>query len=232
MACSLDLFGEGTATTSEVDRVVDGYCQAARALASVDVEADLEVVPSHLGLDLGAAVWLAAAGRLAQVLPSGGRLQVSAEEHWHADQVTDVVIRLAETGVPVVATVQANLRRSDADVERLAAAGVGIRLVKGAYPASPSVARPWGEETDVAYLRVALRLAESGASLSLGTHDPVLREAVLASHPKVGVEMLLGVRPADARDLVARGHDVRIYVPYGDRWFRYWLRRIAEAQGA
>jgi proline dehydrogenase len=67
--------------------------------------------------------------------------------------------------------------------------------------------------------------------LTIGTHDPVIREALLASLSGIGVEMLLGVRPDDARDLARRGHSVRIYVPFGEGWFRYWMRRLAEAAG-
>ena len=72
----------------------------------------------------------------------------------------------------------------------------------------------------------------AGASLTLATHDPVLRDALLPALPGVGVEQLLGVREDDAAELVATGRHVRVYVPYGDDWFRYWMRRVAEAQGA
>jgi proline dehydrogenase len=68
--------------------------------------------------------------------------------------------------------------------------------------------------------------------LSLATHDPVLREALLPAMPGVGVEMLLGVRPDDQAALAARGVPVRVYVPYGDGWFRYAMRRLAESRGA
>jgi proline dehydrogenase len=68
-------------------------------------------------------------------------------------------------------------------------------------------------------------------SVSLATHDPVLREALLLAFGPLQVEMLLGVRQEDARDLVHRGVEVRCYVPYGPDWFRYWMRRLAESQG-
>jgi proline dehydrogenase len=68
--------------------------------------------------------------------------------------------------------------------------------------------------------------------LAIGTHDPVIREAVTAAFPDVGVEMLLGVRSMDARDLRRRGRSVRLYVPYGGDWLRYFLRRLGEARGA
>jgi proline dehydrogenase len=128
--------------------------------------------------------------------------------------------------------VQANLERSRADAHALADAGVPIRLVKGAYPEDPRVARPWGEPTDLAFLELAHELRANGAEVALATHDAVVREALLRALPGIGVEMLLGVRSADARVLAARGVPVRIYVPYGDAWFRYAMRRWAESAGA
>ena len=128
-------------------------------------------------------------------------------------------------------TVQANLRRSPQDVEALAAAGIPIRLVKGAFVESPEVARPWGTETDAAYVGLAERLAALGAPHALATHDQAILERVLPLQPDTGVECLLGVRPDDARRLAAAGRSVRIYVPYGERWFRYAARRAAESIG-
>jgi proline dehydrogenase len=109
---------------------------------------------------------------------------------------------------------------------------VPVLLVKGTTVESRTVAFPWGEETDVAFLRLAHQLHAGGVKLAIGTHDPLLREAVLATFDDVGVEMLLGVRPEDGYDLLRRGHRVRIYVPFGPDWSRYWLRRLGEARGA
>ena len=107
---------------------------------------------------------------------------------------------------------------------------MAIRLVKGAY-VEAAAAHRYGEETDLAFLRLARELHAAGADVALATHDPILREA-LVQLEAVSVEMLLGVRNDDIRDLVERGIPVRLYVPYGRDWFRYWMRRIAESQGA
>jgi len=131
----------------------------------------------------------------------------------------------------VAATLQANLRRSPRDGLMLAEAVVPIRLVKGAYVEPPAVAHAWGDETDIAFAELAHELHRAGAEVSLATHDPVLREALLPAMPGVGVEMLLGVRPDDQAALAARGVPVRVYVPYGDGWFRYAMRRLAESRG-
>jgi proline dehydrogenase len=115
--------------------------------------------------------------------------------------------------------------------DALAGAGVHVRLVKGAYVEATG-AHPYGELTDVAFLRLGFRLAESGAAWSMATHDRRLREALLLAQGPVPVEQLLGVGPEALDELHDRGVPTRVYVPYGADWFRYWMRRLAESRGA
>lgn len=131
-----------------------------------------------------------------------------------------------------MATVQANLRRSARDVEAMAEAGIPVRLVKGAYVEPAALAHPWGPDTDAAYVRLARQLDGLGAEHSLATHDPMILAQLLAGGAQRSIEFLLGVREDDARGLARAGHRVRVYVPYGDRWFRCYARRVAESVGA
>jgi proline dehydrogenase len=169
--------------------------------------------------------------RITTALPAGRRIQVGAEQESRADRILAAVSAVARKGGAVSATIQANLKRSRSDAQALAEGGVPIRLVKGAYLEDPRVARPWGEPTDLAFLELAHELHAGGAEVTLATHDALLREALLRALPGLGVEMLLGVRTADANVLAGRGVPVRIYVPYGDGWFRYAMRRWAESVG-
>lgn len=111
-------------------------------------------------------------------------------------------------GARVTMTLQANLRRSSEDAARLIDAGLPVLLVKGAHPEAREAAYPWGEETDVAFVALAHQLHAGGVELRIGTHDAVVRESLLAALDGVGVEMLLGIRPDDGRDLLRRGHRV------------------------
>jgi len=226
LRASVDLFGERT-SPARAGEVVSGYrALAERLAAETDAGAWLSLDLSHVAFD---------AGRLEQIataIPPGRRLQVGAEEAAVTGRVLDLVIGAAAAGHPVEATLQANLRRSPADADRLAAAGVPVRLVKGAYVESPADALPWGEPTESAYAGLARRLAAAGVDLALATHDRALRDRVLAELPIARCELLLGVRPFDAIALAEAGRDVRIYVPYGDAWFRYFMRRRAEARRA
>ena len=221
---SVDLFGEGAdlEVARRAARDYEALCAvlAAEAPESTWVSIDL----SHVAFDAGLLDAIAAA------VPPGRRLQVGAEEAAVTDRVLDLVLGAAARGRPVEATLQANLPRSAADADRLVAAGVPVRLVKGAY-VEPG-ALPFGAPTDAAYASLARRLHANGADLALATHDRALRGGLLADLPDARCELLLGVCPGDAVALAAAGRDTRIYVPYGPGWFRYLMRRRAEAAGA
>jgi proline dehydrogenase len=229
LASSIDFFGESVVDPLHADRIADRYVELARTLDQAPENKFLSIDLSHIGLDQPGEAVQRRLERIAAALPEDRRIQVGAEEERRADRILAAVLAVARTGGAVSATIQANLERSRSDAHALAEGGVAIRLVKGAYVEDPRVARPWGESTDLAFLELAHELHADGAEIALATHDPILREALLRALPNVGVEMLLGVRSADASALAGRDVPIRIYVPYGDDWFRYAMRRWAES---
>jgi proline dehydrogenase len=227
---SLDLFGEQVSDPEVARATARQYETLARRIAELPDRVWLAIDLSHIGLDIDTALCRELLERIAAAVPEGRRLQVGAEDAARLDRTHDVLLPLARAGAPLGATLQANLRRSARDADRLAEAGLHIRLVKGAYVEPPAVAYRYGEETDVAFVRLAQRLA--GAPLALATHDRALRAALTHAIPAAECELLLGVRNEDAEALAAEGRAVRLYVPFGDNWFRYWMRRLAESRGA
>jgi proline dehydrogenase len=227
---SIDYFGERVSDPVEADRVTDAYVSLAGRVGSEAPGSYLSVDLSHLAIDDPGVVRRLA--RIAEALPPGAFVQVGAEEAARADRILETVLAVARAGGRVAATLQANLRRSLPDASPLVDAGVPIRLVKGAYVESPAVAHAFGEATNLAFVRLAHDLHRAGATVCLATHDPVLREALLPALPGAGIEMLLGVRPDDQVALAARGIPIRVYMPYGEQWFRYAMRRLAESRGA
>jgi proline dehydrogenase len=230
---SVDLFGELVSDPTAADHVAQDYLALAAALPSPPADAWLAVDLTHLALDtdpVGAADRLAA---IAVALPPGRRIQVGAEDVSRTDAVLACVLEVAGRGLAdrLGATVQANLLRSPALAHDLVHAAVHVRLVKGAYVESRGV-HPYGEPTDLAYLRLGFQLAADSTAWSMATHDPRLREALLLGVGPVTVEQLLGVRPEVLDELRARDVPTRVYVPYGANWFRYWMRRLAESRGA
>lgn len=230
LAVSVDRFGERVTDADVAKAAADEYVALAEAVAGLPEGIWLSADLSHLGLDVSLPLCRELVERVLAALPSGRRLQLGAEDSWRTDAILRIVEEVAGAGGAIGATLQANLRRSQVDADRLAAAAVPVRLVKGAYPEAANVAYEWGEQTDLAYLRLARQLHHADVDVALATHDRVLREALLPELPAATVEMLLGVRNDDAEALLQAGRTVRMYVPYGADWLRYYLRRIPEAQ--
>jgi proline dehydrogenase len=231
LSASIDLFGENVGDIADVKRDTDRYLGLARALAA-HPGTYLSLDCSHLGLDRDPEGCRARVAQIAAALPAGSRLQLGAEESSRADAIQSLAHAVAADGSPIMVTIQANLRRSGRDVEELSEAGIPIRLVKGAYVEPAHQAYRWGAETDAAFIGLAARLQDLGADHSLATHDSAILRRLLAGRDRAAIEFLFGVREDDARRLARDGYEVRVYVPYGERWFRYYARRVAESIGA
>jgi proline dehydrogenase len=233
LGVSIDLFGERVDGPAEADQVVAQYLELISVLPPPPAQVWVSVDLSHLALAAGPRAAAARLRRLAEAVSEGCRVQVGAEEAAVTDAVLGCVLEVAGADLAsrLGATIQANLTRSPADADALADAGIHVRLVKGAYLERRG-ALAYGEATDVAFLRLGSQLARRGAAWSMATHDARLREALLLAHPGAHVEQLLGVRPEALDELRARDVPVRVYVPYGADWFRFWLRRAAESRGA
>jgi proline dehydrogenase len=231
VAASIDLVGGSVGDARQAEAVTAAYIDLTGRLDEAPHGTYLSIDLSRIGLDGSPSACRARMERIAGSLPAGSAIQVNAEEARRAQAICDTVLALAGDGLSIWATVQANLRRSPRDAERLAAGGVPVRLVKGAYLEDPEEALPWGEPTDRAYRELARTLHAGGVTLALATHDGRLRDELLSALPGSRIEMLLGVRPQEARELAGRGMSVRVYVPYGPGWFRYAMRRLAESRG-
>ena len=230
---SVDLFGEHVRDAARADRVVEEYVELAAALPAPPADVWLSVDLSHLALDVDTSAATERLAAIVEALAPGRRVQVGAEEAARTDAVLACVMAVAGRGLSdrLGATVQANLVRSPADADALADAGVHVRLVKGAY-VEPAGVHRYGEPTDVAYLRLAFQLAERGALWSMATHDARLREALLLAHARRRSSNCSACGPKRSPSSGTRDVPTRVYVPYGNDWFRYWLRRVAESRGA
>jgi proline dehydrogenase len=226
---SFDLFGTTARDEAEVRTTTDAYVELARAATGTARAVWLSVDLSHLGLRWSRRDCAWAASRVANCVAPGGRLQIGAEEAALTDEVLAVVHALAAERAPVMATVQANLLRSEADAKALVATGIPIRLVKGAFSERADVAHAPGPAVNRAFRRLAVSIHQAGGLVSLATHDRALREVVFAECGRLDCEVSLGVRDQDVDDLVADGVSTRVYVPFGPHWLRFYLRRLAEA---
>jgi proline dehydrogenase len=225
---TLDRLGEASSGAA-----ADAYAADASSLLTAQAAAGLEpnvsVKLTAIGLGEGSAI---AAERLDRILATAqgvnGFVRVDAEYPHSLDQMHEIVAAARAAGRPVGAVVQANMQRSGADVEQLIAAGIPVRLVKGAYdPGAEGVGDM--DAVNAAYLSLAERLLASPLPLAFGTHDDrIISKLGAAAQTRGEVQLLYGVRSDLAERLVANGWRVRIYTPYGPDWWPYSLRRMAE----
>lgn len=225
---TLDRLGEASSGAS-----ADTYAADASALliaqSTAGLEPNVSVKLTALGLEEGSDV---AAARLEGILTTAqsvhGFVRVDAEYPHSLDQLHEIVCAARAAGRPVGTVLQANMRRSMRDVERLISAGVPIRLVKGAYdPGVDGVGE--AAAVDAAYLGLAERLLGSPLHVAFGTHDDrIIDQLGDAAKARGEIQLLYGVRSDLAERLVANGWRVRIYTPYGPDWWPYSLRRMAE----
>lgn len=231
LKASLDIFGENVGDSGQAEAATDRYIALAGLIDDYP-GTYLSVDCSHLAIDSDPAACRDRVERIARSLPAGARLQLNAEESLRTDPTLDIAHATASQGLAIMATIQANLRRSPEDIDKLAAAGIPVRLVKGAYAEDSQIAHPWGPATDAAFVNLAERLMALGAEYSLATQDGAILKRLLDNRGPATIEFVLGVHPEDARRLARDGHTVRVWVPFGQRWFRCYARRLAESIGA
>nr|WP_211658963.1 proline dehydrogenase family protein [Phytoactinopolyspora halophila] len=241
LTVTIDHLGEDTNDKLQAKRVADAYVALLEALdvaglaASVEVSVKLSAVGQALPAG-GEAIALDHARRIcAAAREAGTTVTLDMEDHSTTDSTLDILGRLRTDFPETGAVLQAYLRRTEDDCRNLAYAGSRVRLCKGAYDEPRSVAYVSHREVDRAYVRCAKILLAGNGYPMLATHDPRLVEIVGSLAAKYRREqgsyeyqMLYGVRPEEQRRLVRAGERVRVYVPYGEDWYGYLVRRLAE----
>lgn len=231
------LLGEAVTDPAEAEQAVAEYCALVAAIAhETELEARVAVKPTLLGLGIS---YQTAERGLLTIVDTGAEHRVRVELDMEASDTVDATLSLYRaaaarsewTGVAL----QAYLRRTPDDAQALIDEGIArVRLVKGAYSEPSSIAHRGAGPIRRAYTTLLEQLWQTGADLGVATHDPILYRAVrrLADDsPNRGYwefQMLYGVRPEFGAAMLARGERLRVSVPYGERWYPYLMRRIAE----
>lgn len=240
---TIDHLGEDTTDRAQAQAVTQAYVSLIDLLAAEEHThggwAEVSVKLSAVGQllpDEGAAIALenvriicAAAER------AGTTVTVDMEDHTTTDATLAAVRELRRDYPWVGVAVQAYLHRTEADCRDLAAAGSRVRLCKGAYNEPETVAFQDDDEVDKSFVR-CLRILMDGAGYPMvASHDPRLIDIATALAESAGraadsfeFQMLYGIRPEEQRRLADRGHRMRVYIPYGEEWYGYLMRRMAE----
>lgn len=233
---TLDHLGENVTTAEEAQASRDAILGALDEIRREGLRATVSIKLTQFGLDLGDGVCRANVDAVVERAKAvGSRVEIDMESSEYTSRTLAIVEEMHEKYGCVRAVLQAYLRRTESDIRRLNAANLPVRLCKGAYDESPEVAYVRKEEVDANYLRLANLLLDEGAFPALATHDEKMLRGVLdhAAERRLNAEkfefqMLYGIRRDLQEMLVRKGYAVRVYVPYGDAWYPYFMRRLAE----
>jgi len=242
MRVTLDHLGENVTSAGTARQAAESYVIALRTIAAEQVDANVSLKLTQMGLDVDADLCRENLEHILTVAAETDNfVRMDMEGSPYTQRTLDLYDALRDAGFDNVGVViQAYLYRSEGDIQRLIERGAAVRLCKGAYDERPIVAYPRKRDVDANYVRlmkmlVGSRARERGVRAAIATHDEnmiratqsCLREQGL---PKDSVEfqMLYGVRPALQEQLAAAGYPFRVYVPYGTEWYPYFMRRLGE----
>jgi proline dehydrogenase len=234
---TLDYLGESVKTIEEADAATREYRQILDAIVASGIERNVSLKLTQLGLDVDRATCV---DNLRRILDPAREHGFFVRIDMENSPYTDVTLQIFETlwqqgyhNIGVV--VQSYLMRTEDDVRRVNAIGGRIRLVKGAYKEPKSVAYQKKSEVDESFIRVMQLLLDEGTYPAIATHDPVMLDATKRYATEKGYakdrfefQMLYGIRRDLQASLAAAGYRVRIYVPFGQQWFPYFMRRLGE----
>jgi proline dehydrogenase len=237
---TLDHLGEDTVEVSQAETITGRYEELLGRLAQKEAgpRAEVSVKLTALGqlLDDGEKIALENARRIcAAARAANTTVTLDMEDHTTVDSTLRVLAKLREEFPSTGAVIQAYLRRAEEYCAALADEGSRVRLCKGAYSAPESVAFTGRDEIDRSYVRCMKVLMGGRGYPMLATHDPRLIEiggSLAGLHGRepdsFEYQMLYGIRPNEQRRLAQLGAQVRVYVPYGEEWYGYLMRRLAE----
>ena len=238
---TLDFLGEDTLDREQADATVAAYVDLLRSLTEhgLSRNAEVSVKLSAVGQALpddGEKIALDNARTICQAARNAGTtVTLDMEDHTTTDSTLNILRELRKDFPETGAVLQAYLHRTEADCRDLAYEGSRVRLCKGAYAEPESVAYQDKHEVDNAYVR-ALKILMAGQGYPMvATHDPRMVDIAGALATRNGraqgsyeYQMLFGIRPDEQQRLAEAGEKVRVYVPYGQEWYGYLMRRLAE----
>jgi proline dehydrogenase len=237
ISASLDFLGESVTSVEDAIGSKQSYLAALTEIDRAKLSATISVKLTQLGLDISEAACrnnlMALLQRATEVNTS---VEIDMETSGHTDRTLKLVMELQETFPGHVrAVIQAYLYRSETDIRALSERRIPVRLCKGAYREPETVAFQRKAEVDANYRKLMKLLLAEGTYPAIASHDEsIVRDALrfvqeqnIPSN-RFEFQMLYGIRRDLQRQLVAQGHRLRLYVPYGDAWYPYFMRRLAE----
>ncbi|HTR02688.1 MAG TPA: proline dehydrogenase family protein [Thermoanaerobaculia bacterium] len=233
---TLDVLGEDVTRLDETEATVIEYQRALAAIAAQGVDSNISVKLSALGLKLDPDHCRHQFARIVEAARAHGNfVRIDMEDSPVTELTLQIYFEFLKKYERVGIVLQAYLRRSLEDGRRVAQVGGNVRVCKGIYVEPASIAFQDREEIRDGYMRLLEALLAAGRYVGIATHDPVLVERALAlvarlklTRDQYEFQMLLGVARTLRRRLTSEGHRLRVYVPYGEAWYAYSVRRLKE----
>jgi len=233
---TLDVLGEDVTRREESEQTVTEYLRALEAIADRRLDSNISVKLTALGLKIDPTHCRREFARILEgARTSGNFVRIDMEDSSVTEETIRIYLEARERFDNVGLVLQAYLRRSLDDGRRAAGVRANVRICKGIYVEPPEIAFQDEDEIRRGYLELLDRLLAEGCYVGIATHDPRLIEGALSAVarrrlPREAYEfqMLLGVAGDLRRGLVAAGHRLRVYVPYGRSWYAYSIRRLKE----
>ena len=234
--------GENVTSAEEADAVTHHYLEVLDLIAQSGLDAQVSVKPTQLGLDIDRELCARNLERLLvrAAAHENSVVWVDMESSPYVDPTLDLVRRARSTTSRIGVALQAYLRRTEADLESLIPTGIAVRIVKGAYLEPPEVAFPRKADTDENFYRLCTRALAGdarkvGVLLHIGTHDIALADRLRGFIAQEGIPtsayefaMLYGIQRGQQLKLAREGERLRVLISYGEYWFPWYMRRLAE----
>jgi proline dehydrogenase len=237
MMATMDLLGEDVANASETEQVRENILPILRAIEQHRLNSNVSIKPTQLGLRIDSELcYRNIRAILDQAKAFGNFVRIDMEDATTTDATLALYRRFRSEGYTNTGVViQSYLHRSESDVRALIKEGANIRLCKGIYNESPSIAYKGREEIQENFLKLLTMIFEAGTYVGIATHDDVLIDGSFDLIRSFGLkpaqyefQMLLGVRESRRDQIVRSGHRLRVYVPFGEQWYAYSTRRLKE----
>jgi proline dehydrogenase len=233
---TLDVLGEDVTRREETEQTVLDYQRALAEIAARRLDSNISVKLTALGLKLDPEFCRRQFARIVDAAKAQDNfVRIDMEDSSVTEETLRIFFEFRERYAKVGIVLQAYLRRSLEDARRVAAVRGNVRVCKGIYVEPAEIAFQGREEIRHGYMALVDALLDAGSYVGIATHDPILVERALAAvrrrtlrREAYEFQMLLGVAGTLRRRLVADGHRLRVYVPYGEAWYAYSVRRLKE----
>jgi proline dehydrogenase len=234
---TLDFLGENVKSLQDAAKSKISYLETQNEIERAGLKATVSLKLSQFGLDLSENTCRSNVLALVErARETGSRVEIDMESSAYTDRTLQTVKYLQEAHPGHVrAVIQAYLFRSEADIRDLSQRDIPVRLCKGAYREPAELAFARKSDVDANYVKLMKLLLLEGTYPAIASHDPfIIRKAVeFIREQKIPAErfefqMLYGIRRDLQRELLEGGFNLRLYVPFGDAWYPYFMRRLAE----